>query len=441
MHIARLVADFPLGADQSVASIYHQILSQSSLAKAISTLFYSISDSKIAQIHLTPTLSLSLQIPIPTSTPVLPGPIDPQMPGLWLTTANALPTDDDVDTTTSQLASHFTLLLLCDLSAILADINATSSPLTEPLTHYLRVSKPTKSFLQISRTSGIPLRDIQFLASHLIYWRRARAIPPLNQRDTYIVSPNADMQKLLPSTSSFAKRFPTLPSLPRMLYMLSYTPRPYSSIFPSKEHKETYLDILAWLLREGWVTQLRTYAFVRVPAHIQELILLREQGSKKATTAAATTTIGTSSSANHSSPSPSPTTNTHNDNDITRPRPRPPIPPSSSPSPKSSPNPPPPSLPANTPPPHLPLPPTPIIIPNPRTPTPLHALYLSSISTHILTSQGPDSHSAWEKCLRYFDGRHALETIAVREGWKRKGVQDLVGQWEEEGVLRRGRWW
>lgn len=402
-----------------MATIYHQILSQSSLAKAISTLFYSISDSKIAQVHLTPSLSLSLQIPIPTSTPILPSPIDPQLPGLWLTTANSLPTDDDADTTTSQLASHFTLLLLCDLPTILADINATASPLTEPLTHYLRVSKPTKSFLQISRTSGIPLRDIQFLASHLIYWRRARAIPPLNQRDTYIVSPNADMQKLLPSTSSFAKRFPTLPSLPRVLHMLSYTPRPYSSIFPSKEHKDSYLEILAWLLRDGWVTQLRTFAFVRVPAHIQEPILLREQESKKPTTTTETT------SANHPdpSPSPSPTTNTYNESTYPTP---------SSPSPKSSPPPLPPS-PSST------LHPT--IIPNPRSPTPLHSLYISALSTYILTQQGPETHSAWEKCLRYFDGRHALETIAVREGWKRKGVQELVAGWEEMGVLGRVRHW
>lgn len=385
------------------------MLSQSSLAKAISTLFYCISDSKIAQIHLTPTLSLSLQIPIPTSTPILPSPIDPQLPGLWLTTANSLPTDDDVDTTTSQLASHFTLLLLCDLSAILADINATASPLTEPLTHYLRVSRPTKSFLQISRTSGIPLRDIQFLASHLIYWRRARAIPPLNQRDTYIVSPNADMQKLFSSTSSFAKRFPTLPSLPRMLHMLSYTPRPYSAIFPSKEHKETYLEMLAWLLRDGWVTQLRTYAFVRVPTRIQEPVLLQE--SKK------------TPSADHPDPSP-----TNPDN--TRPNPFTP----SSPSPKSSP-----LLPnttnTNTPTPH------PALIPKPREASGLHARYLSALSPFILAQQGAEAQSAWERCLRYFDGRHALETIAVREGWKRKAVADLVAGWEELGVLLKVRHW
>lgn len=391
-----------LGADQSVASIYHQMLSQSSLAKAISTLFHSISDSKIAQIHLTPALSLSLQIPIATSTPILPSPIAPQLPGLWLTTSNSLPTDDDVDTTTSQLASHFTLLLLCDLSTILTDINATASPLTEPLTHYLRVSKPTKSFLQISRTSGIPLRDIQFLASHLIYWRRARAIPPLNQRDTYIVSPNADMHKLLYSTSSFGKRFPTLPSLPRMLHMLSYTPRAYSAIIPSKEHKETYLEILAWLLRDGWVTQLRTYAWVRVPTHIQEPILLHE--SKKAPST--------------NQPDPSPT------NPLTP----------SSPSPRSSP-PLPNTTSTSTPTPH------PALIPNPREASGLHARYLTALLPYILAQQGAETQSAWEKCVRYFDGRHALETIAVREGWKRKGVADLVAGWEELGVLLKVRHW
>lgn len=192
---------------QSLAPMYQQVLSQSSLAKAISTVFTSISNSKIAHVHLTPALSLSLQIPVPTSTSILPSPIAPQLPGLWLTTANSLPSDDDINASTSQLASHFTLLLLSDLASILSDINTTNSPLTEPLTHYLRVSTYTKSFVQISQLSGIPLPDIQFLASHLIYWRRARAIPPIHQRDTYIVSPNADMQKLVSTSSAFAKRF------------------------------------------------------------------------------------------------------------------------------------------------------------------------------------------------------------------------------------------
>ncbi|KAL8931534.1 MAG: hypothetical protein Q9216_007169, partial [Gyalolechia sp. 2 TL-2023] len=257
--------------DQPLASLYHRCLSRSPLAKAISVLYNNISNSRIAQINLSPSSSLSFQIPVPTSISALPGPLSPQMPGLWLTTATSLPADDDLNMTSSQLASQFTLLLLSDLSAILSEINDTASPLSAPLTHFLQISKPTKSFLQISQSSGIPLPDIQFLASHLIYWRKARAIPPLHQRDTYIVSPNADMSKLASATFKYAKIFPALPSLPKILNLLS-TPRAYSTLIPSKDHKEAFMGILAWLLRDGWVTQLRTFAWVRVPPYIKAIV-------------------------------------------------------------------------------------------------------------------------------------------------------------------------
>lgn len=394
--------------------MYQQILLQSSLAKAISTLFNSISNSKIAHIHLTPTLSLSLQIPIATSTSILPSPIAPQLPGLWLTTANSLPTDDEVNTTTSQLASHFTLLLLSDLSNILSDVNAaTTSPLSGPLAHYLHASKPTKSFLQISQTSGIALPDIQFLASHLIYWRRARAIPPLHQRDTYIVSPNADMQKLVTAKSSFARLFPTLPSLPKILNMLSFTPRPYSALIPTKNHKEAYLEILAWLLRHGWVTQLRTFAWIKVPSHVKEIVATQPE---PAPSQAATVQEDASavSAANLKSPlpnqfsPPSPTSSTHSNRTTF---------------------------------PYLSSPPTPSLIPDPRHASALPSRYLAAISAYVLEQQGKDTRCAWDRCVGYFDGRHAVEVIAVREGWKRKRVDELMAGWERLGILIRDRHW
>lgn len=389
------------------------MLLQSSLAKAISTLFNNISNSKIAHIHLTPTLSLSLQIPIPTSTSILPSPIAPQLPGLWLTTANSLPTDDEINTTTSQLASHFTLLLLSDLSNILSDVNSTASPLTGPLTHYLRVSKPTKSFLQVSQTSGIPLPDIQFLASHLIYWRRARAIPPLHQRDTYIVSPNADMQKLVAATSSFARLFPTLPSLPKILNMLSLTPRPYSALIPTKSHKEAYLEILAWLLRHGWVTQLRTFAWIKVSSHIKEAVAKQPEPAPSQSVSKQDDTPTVSAASlkppppNQLSP-PSPTSSTQSNR-------------TSFPYPSS--------------------PPTPSLIPDPRHASALPSRHLAAISAYVLEQQGEDAHCAWDRCVSYFDGRHAVEIIAVREGWKRKRVDELMAGWEKLGILIRGRHW
>ncbi|KLJ10209.1 hypothetical protein EMPG_14409 [Blastomyces silverae] len=210
-------------------------------------------------------------------------------PGLWLTTADSLSaTDEATGMETSEpnqvLAKHFALLLLTDEATILKDIEGSIGPLGARLAHYIRVSKPTKSFAQISALSGIPLSDIQVLASHLVYWRRARAVPPLSQRDTYIVSPNADMSQLAQATEVYEAAFPTLPSLPKMLHALSDTPKPYSRLIPSKDHKEIYYAILAWLLRGGWVTQLRTFGWVRVDPEIKQAVeeaLEREKEEKE----------------------------------------------------------------------------------------------------------------------------------------------------------------
>ncbi|CBF87783.1 nitrogen permease regulator 3 family protein [Aspergillus nidulans FGSC A4] len=272
----------------SLNSLYADIISQSSLARAIRTLYTSISASKIASVTLSPDVSISLQIPPLTSTPYLPGPTDQAYPGLWLTTADSIspaddPMTDDNSAPHQVLAKHFALLLLDNEATIIKDVEAAGGALAPPLVHYIRCSSPTKSFVQISQISGMPLPTIQFLASHLVYWRRARAIPPLHQRDTYIVSPNCDLSKLEVASAAYKVAFPTLPSLPKMLSALSGTPRPYGNFIPSKDHKATYFLILAWLLRGGWVTQLRSFARVKVSPEIKmavELAIRREEVDK-----------------------------------------------------------------------------------------------------------------------------------------------------------------
>ncbi|RAH63959.1 nitrogen permease regulator 3 family protein [Aspergillus aculeatinus CBS 121060] len=272
----------------SVNNLYSDLVHQSSLARAIYTVYTSISASKIASVTLSPDVSISLQIPPLTSTPFLAGPTDKAYPGLWLTTADSVtPVDDptaDENTAPHQvLAKHFALLLLDNEATILKDVEASGGALAPALAHYIRCSKPTKSFAQIAVTSGIPLSTIQMLASHLVYWRRARAIPPLHQRDTYVVSPNCDLSKLEVATAAYQAAFPTLPSLPKMLSAMSGTPRPYGSFIPSKDHKVTYFAILAWLLRGGWVTQLRAFARVKVSPEIKmavEAAIRREEVDK-----------------------------------------------------------------------------------------------------------------------------------------------------------------
>ncbi|MCJ1433942.1 Nitrogen permease regulator 3 [Xylographa pallens] len=391
-----------------------QMIKHSPLAKAIATTYTSISTSRIAHITLTPHLTFSLQIPIPTSISTLPTPTEPQLPGLWLTTATSIPPSPSPQPP-SNLASHFALLLLSDLPTIIADINTTSSPLTAPLTHYLRASTPTRSFAQIALLTSIPLPEILLLASHLIYWRRARAIPPLHARDTYIVSPNADTRRLASASAQYARLFPALPPLPKMLALLSSAqPRVFGSLIPSKDHKEAYLAILAWLLRGGWVTQLRTFAWVRVPARIQAAVAaaeseLEQEQERESSTIATTTAlapddtrlaspVGSVSSTHTTVPFPlEPCSNGASDPLLFRPR----------------------------------------LITHPARASGLESRHLAAIAVEL----PPEEKEAWATCLQYFNGEHALEKIAAREGWKRKRVEGLRAGWRERGVLLEGRGW
>ncbi|KAI9876152.1 MAG: Nitrogen permease regulator 3, partial [Watsoniomyces obsoletus] len=158
-----------------------------------------------------------------------------------------------------QLAKQFSLLLKESPQKIVKEIQSTGGPLATPVSTFIDKARPTKSFYKISVANQISLADIQLLSRHLIYWRRAIAIPPLHHRDTYIVSPNADMSKLVEASKSFEMAFPMMPSLPRILSLLSQTPAPFGTLIPSSDHKGEYYRVLAWLMRGGWVTQLRTF--------------------------------------------------------------------------------------------------------------------------------------------------------------------------------------
>ncbi|KAF8542065.1 nitrogen permease regulator of amino acid transport activity 3-domain-containing protein [Trichophaea hybrida] len=246
--------------DTSFGDLWRQILDQSNLAYAISRIYSDICQNKIAHVILNNSLGLSLQIPIVSEIAVLPSITDPQMPGLPLTTANSFGDEENEGDTI--LAKHFTLLFLEEVDVILKDITETTD-ISASLAHFVKSVKPTQSFVQISTQCGIPLHEIQILARHLVHWRKARAIPPIHQRNTYIVSPNADM-----------KRLTTL-----IPFLLSSKPKPFATFIPSKDHRGTYLELLAWLIRYGLVTELRNFAWVKIPRHIK-LAVHRERLQK-----------------------------------------------------------------------------------------------------------------------------------------------------------------
>jgi nitrogen permease regulator 3-like protein len=399
-----------------MSALYATLQRTSSLANGFEVVYNSISRSLIASVTLTPSVSISLQIPPATSTSVLPSTTDPPsartQPGVWLTTATVDNSDEAVSLEPAQsamtLAKHFTLLLLDNESKILADVSQSGGPLAAALAHYIRVSSPTKSFAKISVLHSISLADIQLLARHLVYWRRARAIPPLHQRDTYIVSPNADMRKLSSAVKAYEATFPTLPTLPKMLQALSGTPRPYSSLIPSKDHKEAYFAILAWLLRGGWVTQLRSFAFVRVDSSIK--VAVKDQTRAERNGKARSENSG-SMETSHDTITPlhlskRPSIISRASSDV-----------------KSS---------TSS---HINTKMNSLIL-QPARASPTESKWLDYIGDHLkeLLAAGlsedelAELQRYWPAFTRYLNGIEALETIPVREGLKRKLAWDLFGK-------------
>lgn len=125
-------------------SAWTNILEKSSLARTIRELYDAISSNKIANIHIETIrpIDMSVQIPIATSSPHLPGNQEQSLPGLWITTAKSL---DEEDGEAQILNKHFALLLLENDEKVIADLQLDANELSGPLIEYIKLSKPTQS--------------------------------------------------------------------------------------------------------------------------------------------------------------------------------------------------------------------------------------------------------------------------------------------------------
>ncbi|WBW73945.1 GATOR1-SEACIT GTPase complex subunit Npr3 [Schizosaccharomyces osmophilus] len=167
------------------------------------------------------------------------------------------------------VAPYWSLLLLQDLESIMKRLPLSRNSL---LASFITEARPTSTFTDIANSLGISLSECFLLAKHLIHWRKAIAIPPLLIRNTYVTSPTADLSKLKSDAGLFKRTFPSLPSLPTFLAILSFKPRPFGSIIPSKDHESTYMEMLAWLCRRNWVYEQNSYIYVCVTPQIKKKV-------------------------------------------------------------------------------------------------------------------------------------------------------------------------
>ncbi|KFH63478.1 hypothetical protein MVEG_10887 [Podila verticillata NRRL 6337] len=164
------------------------------------------------------------------------------------------------------LFPYHTLLLLEDPEEILKDIPLDANP---TLVKLVQILVPYQCLDELQYILDCSMAQIYRLASHLIYWRKAKLIDQIRISNVYVVAPQAGINESL--VLEFSQHFPTL-SLPTVLHELS-TPKAYKAHIPGagkdKEVQTLYLEMLTYLLRKDLVVQLHTYILILVPEYIK----------------------------------------------------------------------------------------------------------------------------------------------------------------------------
>jgi hypothetical protein len=222
----------------STADLWAHLIASSELAWALSELYTSLKHNDIANLRMDGQ-ALSLQIPASVTTHEL----------------------DSLDLKTS------TLLLLTPRSTLLRS----TTDIDHDLAHFVRASTPTKSLHKHIALLGLPAQTLQQIAHHLLTYRAARLIPPLHPRNTYIMNPGAPSRArdIRAISVEYSKQFPALPRLERVLAMLGPQVN-WRSLIPSTDHREAYMMILAWLVREELVVLVRSYGWLILPSSPKE---------------------------------------------------------------------------------------------------------------------------------------------------------------------------
>ncbi|KAI8807626.1 nitrogen permease regulator of amino acid transport activity 3-domain-containing protein [Cladochytrium replicatum] len=251
-----------------------RILECSSLARLMTDLYNSIHARQITHLLINNSISMSLNLTDLTETSALDqqSDYDPQHPQLppYLQTDPAQ--QEVVRKAYPAMRPYHALLLLYDGEEILRTLTQDPSPL---LVELIQIVSPTMSFEELRAALDCSLSQIYKLAAHLIYWKKAKIVDVVNARNMYVVNPDLDLSCLATLVPDAARLFPTVDII--TLLSKLQQPTPFSTVLPSKDQQEMYLDILYFLLRQNIVVQQHFYIFLRIPDRIRRKTINLEQ--------------------------------------------------------------------------------------------------------------------------------------------------------------------
>ncbi|KAL6077830.1 Nitrogen permease regulator-like 3, variant 2 [Balamuthia mandrillaris] len=130
----------------------------------------------------------------------------------------------------------------------------------------------TKSFLEISIETNIPLNQIFLMAAHFVYWRKGKIIKALTPHSVFIIHPKTELQ-MAPRDQSFQFSFPSF-RLAEVLAKFSQ-PKPliaHVQAYSTPKQKD-FIPVVMWLLRQGLLMEVNTYYYLNVPKEVEEKYL------------------------------------------------------------------------------------------------------------------------------------------------------------------------
>ncbi|KAL8276331.1 hypothetical protein RQP46_011256 [Phenoliferia psychrophenolica] len=264
-------------AEKPVADYFASLPDLSSLAAAISQLFTALKNSETANITFR---HLPVQVLLRGELPIEDADHDESSPAPFDDPATRAPSEADgspstpPDDSQRQRAPLFsrmrkrppvrfqpweTLLLVEHPEDLQRDVVQGSL-----IWRYLEICDPTLSFAEYEALLDIDSKEegsMKGIVEHFIHWKKGRVIDVLSLKSTYAISASFSPASLSTLSPIFRAAYPLLPPLAVLLSRLSPT-EPYSSIVPIPSLRATYLDALAWLLRQDLLE--KQYSYIRL---------------------------------------------------------------------------------------------------------------------------------------------------------------------------------
>ncbi|EME87188.1 uncharacterized protein MYCFIDRAFT_84218 [Pseudocercospora fijiensis CIRAD86] len=319
----------------------------------------------------------------------------------------------------AELGPLSALLLLEPKEILLREL---AHPDASLLATFIRECTPAKNLTKKALHLNISLQEVLHMSSHLVKWRKAQVLSqPLNARNTYVVSPDAPLHDLEQHISAYHKLFPTLPNLPNMLKVLSGRPIKYGLLIPSRDHRTAYMDILSYLVRHGFVVQLRTYGWLKISKGVLDRAKPRELPLTRTPVAARGLLSPRSRAVDEDAVSvtsdrtavASPSTISSRDGKRLSSGTQVPVSDESKPKDDF------------------------VIVLKPTEPSDAEAKLLIALRATFGDGEMKDYFDA---LLKYFDGEHAFEEIAAREGLKRARVEEWLAELDANDHLMTVRY-